>query len=145
LSALDVSKQCATLPTAAVQALVKDPIGSPRNAPEECGWTGTDLHITLNLRDADSRSYKELTGTGDHPISGLGDVAEWSEPVPGMTVPNVNAHKGSVTCRVEATDVAHSTIPYTGKDPFFKIADADSLAYANKEAALCADLFKVTG
>jgi hypothetical protein len=72
-------------------------------------------------------------------------VAQWFQPVPKMTVPNVNSHKGSLTCYVQGpSDVPEATMPYTGGDPFFSIKDSDAQAYAAKEAKLCADIFAVS-
>lgn len=142
---LDVSKQCAAITTADVQALLKGPPGAPVTNPLECGWKGTDLKVDLSPDDADKHSYNDLLSTEGHAIAGLGDVAQWFEPVPGSTAPDVNAHKGSLTCYVQAPDpLPATTLPYTGSDPFYKIADPDSLAYANKEAKLCADIFSVS-
>jgi hypothetical protein len=141
----DVSKQCAAIPIAQVQALVKAKVTVAANEPLQCSWKGIDLQVSLSPNDADKSSYKALLFiSGGHAITGLGDVAQWFEPVAGMTVPDVNSHKGTLTCYVQGPDVALSTIPHTGTDPFFKISDAAGLAYATKEAKLCADIFAVS-
>ncbi len=142
LSSLDVSKACATLPQVQVQALVKKPIGKEVDAPETCGWSGTDLQVQLFTDDADKLHYNLFSHPSDHPITGIGDVARWSEPLAGMTLPDVNVHKGKVTCKVvSVSNVAGSTIAYTGSDPFFTITATAATAYALKEAALCTVLF----
>jgi hypothetical protein len=142
---IDVSKQCEAIPLADVQALLKSAPGDQVHYPLECGWKNTTLKVDLSPDDADKKSYNALLSTEGHAITGLGDVAQWSEPVPGRTAPDVNAHKGSLTCYVQSADpITTLTLPYTGSDPFFKVTDADSLAYANLEAKLCADIFGVS-
>jgi hypothetical protein len=139
---LDVSKQCAMIPTADVQALLKGSPGSAANQPLQCSWSGTDLQISLSPMDSDKSDYNALVSSDGHAIAGLGDEAQWSQPVKGATIPNVDAHKGSLSCYVQAPDdITTTTLPYTGSDPFYTITDTDALAYATKEAKLCADLF----
>jgi hypothetical protein len=142
---VDVSKQCEAIPTADVQALLKSPPGDQVHNPLECDWKNTTLKVDLSPNDTDKKSYNDLLSTEGHAITGLGDVAQWSEPVPGRTAPDINAHKGNLTCYVQAADpITTLTLPYTGSDPFFKVTDADSLAYATLEAKLCADIFGVS-
>ena len=144
LSQLDVTKQCAAIPLAQVQALVKAPVGPAANAPLQCGWKGTDLEVSLSPNDVGQKSYKALLSTEGHPLPGLGDAAQWFQPVNGV-VPDVNSRKGSLTCYVQGVgDLPSSTMPYAGKDPFFSTKTADAQAYADKEAKLCADIFAVS-
>ena len=142
---VDVSKQCSAIPTADVQALLKSPPGAPVSLPLICAWKNTDLQVSLSPNDTDRKNYTDLISSGGHAISGLGDEAQWAEPVPGATVPNVNAHKGTLTCYVQgADDIKTTTLPHTGSEPFYKITDADSLAYATAESKLCADIFSLS-
>lgn len=142
---IDVSKQCEAIPTADVQALLKSPPGDQVHNPLECDWKNTSLKVDLTPDDADKKSYNELFATQGHSLAGLGDVAQWFEPVPGRTAPDVNAHKGNLTCYVSAGDpITTLTLRYTGSDPFFNVTEAASLAYANLEAKLCADIFRVS-
>ena len=77
-------------------------------------------------------------------MPGVGDQAQWSAPVPGATVPWVEAHKGSLTCVLSPADPDQTTIPYTGNPPIVTIAPADSAAYAAKEGVLCQDIFNAS-
>jgi hypothetical protein len=59
-----------------------------------------------------------------------------------MTVPFITSRKGTTDCSVSpGLDVPQSSLPYTGSDPFFTIADADALQYANEEGRICSDIF----
>ena len=142
--ATDVSKYCNAIPHADLQALVKATVGAAIAFPFQCAWNGTGLKVSVNPNDDDIKGSSELIGSDGKAISGVGDLAKWDSPVPNMTLPNVYAQKGAkFTCFVAGDDVPTSTIAYTGSDPFFKITDAAELAYANKEAKLCSDVFAV--
>ena len=139
---LDSSKQCAAIKPADVQAVMKAPAPAVQNFPGECSFYGGDLKIDIYPNDPTQKYYQNpVNGPGTTPLTGVGDQAQWYAPVSGATTPWIEAHKGSLTCVVSPADVAETTIPYTGSDPFFKIAPADSAAYAAKEGALCNDIF----
>ena len=142
---LDFSKQCAAIKPADVQALMKAPATPVVDNPGECSFYGGDLKIDIYPNDPTQQYYQNpVNGPGTTPIPGVGDQAQWSEPVPGATTPWIEAHKGSLTCVVSPADPPETTIPYTGSDPFFKIAPADSAAYAAKEGVLCQDIFNAS-
>ena len=65
-------------------------------------------------------------------------------PPEQTTTPWVEAHKGSTTCELSPADPPETTLVYTGSDPFYKIAPADSAAYAAKEGVLCNDIFNAS-
>jgi hypothetical protein len=142
---LDTSKQCAAIKPADVQVLMKAPVTKVVDYPGECSFYGGDLKIDIYPNDPNQKFYQNpVNGPGTTPLSGVGDQAQWFAPVPGGTTPWVEAHKGSLTCELSPADVAETTIPYTGSDPFFKIAPADSAAYAAKEGVLCQDIFNAS-
>ncbi|HTC70306.1 MAG TPA: hypothetical protein VK662_12110 [Acidothermaceae bacterium] len=142
---LDTSKQCAAIKPADVQVLMKAPVTPVVDNPGECSFYGGDLKIDIYPNDPNQKFYQNpVNGPGTTPLTGVGDQAQWFAPVPGATTPWVEAHKGSLTCELSPADVAETTIPYTGSDPFFKIAPADSAAYAAKEGVLCQDIFNAS-
>jgi hypothetical protein len=139
---LDDSKLCAAVKPADVQALMKASVTPVVNEPGECSWYGGDLKIDIYANDPTQKYYQNpVNGPGTTPVAGVGDQAQWFAPVTGATTPWVEAHKGSLTCTLSPADVAETTLTYTGSDPFFKIAPADSAAYAAKEGVLCNDIF----
>jgi hypothetical protein len=139
---LDVSKLCAAVKPADVQALMKAPVAAVVDNPGECSWYGGDLKIDIYPNDPNQKYYQNpVNGPGTTPLSGVGDQAQWFAPVPGSTTPWVEAHKGSLTLELSPADPPETTLPYTGSDPFFKIAPADSAAYAAKEGVLLNDIF----
>ena len=139
---LDNSKQCAAVKPADVQALMKAPVTPVANFPGECSFYGGDLKIDIYANDPTQKYYQNpVNGPGTTPVPGVGDQAQWFAPVTGATTPWVEAHKGSTTCTISPADPPETTLAYTGSDPFFKIAPADSAAYAAKEGVLCNDIF----
>jgi hypothetical protein len=139
---LDESKLCAAIKPADVQALMKASVTPVQNFPGECSFYGGDLKIDIYANDPTQKYYQNpVNGPGTTPVPGVGDQAQWFAPVAGMTTPWVEAHKGSLTCTISPADPPGTTMPYTGSDPFFKIAPADSVAYAAKEGVLCNDIF----
>jgi hypothetical protein len=142
---LDSSKQCAAIKAADVQALMKAPATAAQNFPGECSFYGGDLKIDIYPNDPTQKYYQNtVNGPGTMPLSGVGDQAQWFAPIVGTNTPWVEAHKGSLTCVVSPADPPETTIPYTGTDPFEKIAPADSAAYAAKEGVLCNDIFSAS-
>jgi hypothetical protein len=139
---LDESKLCAAVKPADVQALMKAAVTPVVNNPGECAWYGGDLKIDIYANDPTQKFYQNpVNGPGTTPVPGVGDQAQWFAPVPGATTPWIEAHKGSLTCVLSPADPPETTLAYTGTDPFFKIAPADSAAYAAKEGVLCNDIF----
>jgi hypothetical protein len=139
---LDSSKQCAAIKPADVQALMKASVTPVVNNPGECSFYGGDLKIDIYSNDPNQKYYQNpVNGPGTTPVSGVGDQAQWFAPVPGASTPWIEAHKGSTTCTVSPADASETTLPYTGTSPFYKIAPADSAAYAAKEGVLCNDIF----
>jgi hypothetical protein len=139
---LDSSKQCAAIKPADVQALMKAPVTPVVDNPGECSFYGGDLKIDIYANDPTQKYYlNPVNGPGTTPVPGVGDQAQWFAPIPGTNTPWIEAHKGSTSCVVSPADPPETTIPYTGTDPFEKIAPADSAAYAAKEGVLCNDIF----
>jgi hypothetical protein len=121
---------------------MKAPVTPVANFPGECSFYGGDLKIDIYANDPTQKYYQNpVNGPGTTPVPGVGDQAQWFAPVPGATTPWVEAHKGSTTCTISPADPPETTLAYTGSDPFFKIAPADSAAYAAKEGVLCNDIF----
>ncbi|MGI8878977.1 MAG: hypothetical protein ACR2KJ_00375 [Jatrophihabitans sp.] len=148
-SQFDVSKLCAAVPEADVQALMKDSAPKPNANPDECDWLGA-IKVDVFANDADKKYY---TGGGmpsdpaqQHAMSGVGDVAVWFWPVPNKTLPWVSAQKGTTTLGM-SVDLAvdHSSVTYTGSDPFFTITDADGQKFAEAEAKVLTDMFNALG
>jgi hypothetical protein len=142
---LDFSKQCAAIKPADVQALMKAPVTPVVDDPGECSFYGGDLKIDIYPNDPTQKYYQNpVNGPGTTPVPGVGDQAQWFAPIPGETTPWIEAHKGSLTCTVSPADPSETTLPYTGTSPFYKIAPADSAAYAAKEGVLCNDIFNAS-
>jgi hypothetical protein len=143
--ALHESKLCAAIKPADVQALMKAPVTPAVNNPGECSYYGGDLKVDIYANDPTQKYYQNpVNGPGTTPLTGVGDQAQWFAPVPGKTTPWIEAHKGSLTCATEPADPPETTMPYTGTDPFYTIAPADSATYAAKEGVLCQDVFNAS-
>ncbi|MGH2464629.1 MAG: hypothetical protein ACRDGI_04145, partial [Candidatus Limnocylindrales bacterium] len=149
---------CAAMKVADAQVLIKPTIAAAQTGgPESCAFVlpgedigGDNMTVTVLPNDADSQDYNDaVTGAASgppHPLAGIGDVANWEQPVAGATAPEVDAHKGSVTCIVQPpADTSQLTIDQTGNGPIYSISDAAAAAYAAKEAVLCTDMFSVGG
>ncbi len=144
LSSLDVSKLCAAVSTADVQKLFKDTAPKVVANPGECDWGSGDITVDIDQNDTSKQFYPGGAFGGTEPaLPGVGDKALWSAPVANMTLPFITSRKGNTDCSISpGLDVDKSSITYTGSDPFFKIADADELSYAQEEGQICNDLFK---
>ncbi len=140
--ALDVSKQCKAIKPADAQALMKATLSAVVINPLECDYAGGTMQVNIRLDDSAHQQYTLLASPDPaHTISGVGDAAFWFEPVPGHTTPQLASYKGSVACDVAPADPADTTLVYTGTPPIVTVADSDAAAYAQKEAALCRDVF----
>ncbi len=143
---LDVSKVCAAVPPADVQKLFKATASAPALAsyPGECNWGGGGITVDIFPNDADKSLYgggAVSPATGAH-LSGVGDLAQWTQPVPGHTVPFLVAHKGSISISVSPSlNVDQTSIAYTGSAPFFDVSKAEALKYATEEGQICNDIF----
>jgi hypothetical protein len=141
---LDVSKLCAAVPAADIQKLFKASAPALVDEPGECNWGNGGITVDIYFNDGDKSLYG---GGGVDPataatLPGVGDIAQWTEPVPGQTVPFLIAHKGTTSIAVSAgIDVDQSTMAYTGSAPFFHISQAESVKYATEEGQICTDLF----
>jgi hypothetical protein len=141
---LDVSKQCAAIKASDVAALFKSDPGTMTIQPLECDWPGDVLKVSLWLDNPDKYYGDQTKGGTTTPLPGVGDQAVWFQPVPDHTMPWVVARKGSVTCEVlPPDDPTTTTIAYSGTAPIFTIAAADAAAWAQKQAAICQDVFSV--
>jgi hypothetical protein len=147
LSSLDVSKLCAAVKAADIQKLFKASTPKLAVEPGECDWGGGNVTVDIDLKDTSKQFYPggAFSGT-EAQLTGVGDEALWSQPIKGMTVPFITARKGSTDCSISpGLDVDQTSMPYTGSDPFFKIADADALQYATEEGQVCKDIFSAVG
>jgi hypothetical protein len=139
---LDVSKLCAAVPSADVQKLFKGPVPAVAANPGECDWGGGGVTVDVFPDDPSKQYYNGGAVTNGTAISGVGDIAQWAQPVPGATVPFLAAHKGTLTITVSpGLDVADTTMSYTGKSPFYKIPAAAALQYVTEEGQICNDMF----
>ncbi len=147
---------CAAMKVSDAQALVKPTIAAAQTGgPESCAFvlpgqdiTGDNLTMTVFPNDADKNYYNDAvtgaTSSTPNPLTGVGDVAVWEQPVAGATAPEVVAHKGSITCVVQPpADTSPLTIEQTGSGPIYQISATAAAAYAAKEAVLCTDVFTV--
>jgi hypothetical protein len=124
---------------------MKAPVTPVVDNPGECSFYGGDLKIDIYANDPNQKYYQNpVNGPGTTPVPGVGDQAQWFAPIPGTNTPWLEAHKGSTSCVISPADPPETTIPYTGTDPFEKIAPADSAAYAAKEGVLCNDIFSAS-
>lgn len=147
LSSLDVSKLCAAVKSADIQKLFKAATPKLAVEPGECDWGGGDITVDIDLKDTSKQFYPGGAFSGNEPqLAGVGDEALWSQPVKGMTVPFITARKGNTDCSISpGLQVDQTSMPYTGSDPFFTIADADAQQYANEEGQICNDIFTAVG
>jgi hypothetical protein len=147
---------CAAMKVADAQALVKVTIAAAQTGgPESCafvlpgqGIDGDNLTVTVFPGDSNNQYYNDAVSgpasSTPNPLPGVGDVAVWEQVVAGASAPEVAAHKGSLTCVVQApADTSQLTIDQTGSGPIYQISSAAAAAYAAKEAVLCTDLFSV--
>jgi hypothetical protein len=140
--ALDVSKQCKAIKPADAQALMKATLAPVQIEPLECDFAGGTLKVNITLDDAAHKQYTmQASPTPGHEVSGVGDQAFWFAPVEGHTTPWLESYKGSVACEVSPADPADTTLVFTGNPPIVTIADSDAAAYAQKEGAVCNDVF----
>ncbi|MGH2631922.1 MAG: hypothetical protein ACRDG3_00810, partial [Tepidiformaceae bacterium] len=138
---------CGRIARADAQALLPATIKSAADdVLGDCIFTtngGAPLTITTYSSDPDQQYYKTLSGAADHQISGIGDEAYWNEPVPGRTSPELNAHKGDVTCVIQPNDPPDTTLKTTpsGAGDLYTVTDADALAYVQLMGKVCNDVF----
>jgi hypothetical protein len=147
LSSLDVSKLCAAVKSADIAKLFKAATPKLAVEPGECDWGAGNITVDIDLKDTSKQFYPGGAFSGNEPqLAGVGDEALWSQPIKGMTVPFVTARKGNTDCSVTpGLQVNQTSMPYTGSDPFFTIADADAQQYASEEGQICNDIFSAVG
>lgn len=139
---MDVSKLCAAVPHDHVQRLFKDTAPSVTSNPLECDWGAGDLTVDIYFNDPSSKYLNDLFGPSSTRLPGVGDFAEWSQPVVGATVPFVGCHQGTTSITVTpGLDVDKTTLTFSGRPPIYRVDPASAAKYADDEAALCADLF----
>ena len=145
---LDVSTLCAAVPTADIQKLFKAPAPSLVSDPGECNWGSGGITVDIFPNDADKSLYgggAVSVASAAH-LSGVGDIAQWSQPIPGHTVPFLVAHEGTTSISVSPSlDVDQTTIAFTGSAPFFDVSKAEALKYAIEEGRICTDIFSAMG
>jgi hypothetical protein len=141
---LDVSKLCAAVPPADIQKLFKATAPAVVAYPGECNWGAGGITVDIFFNDANKKFYSNggVSTATAKTLPGVGDLAQWAQAVPGMTVPFVVAHKGTTSISVTASlDVDQTTMSYTGSSPFFKVSNAAAAQYAAEEGQICNDLF----
>jgi hypothetical protein len=139
---LDASKQCKAITTADIQALMKATLAPVQINPLECDYADGSLKVNIRLDDAAHKQYTMLASPAPgHEVTGVGDQAYWFEPVVGHTTPWFESYKGAVACEVSPADPDQTTLTYTGNPPIVTVADSDAMAYAQKEGAVCNDVF----
>jgi hypothetical protein len=139
---------CTTVAKADVQALLAQPITSVTDNTSvfDCQYVTSvgPQPVDWNPNDSDKSSYNNLSsGANDHQISGIGDEAYWNEPVPNQTTPELSAHKGDVTCVIQALSDPTATtlkVTETGQGEF-TVTDADALTYVQLMGKVCNDYF----
>jgi hypothetical protein len=135
---------CAAVPQADIQKLFKAPAPAVVANPGECDWGSGGITVDIYFNDANKQFYSNgaISTATAKPLAGVGDLAQWQQPVPGATVPFLVAHKGSTTVSVSpGLDVSQTTMTYTGSSPFFKIPSASAAQYAAEEGQICNDIF----
>jgi hypothetical protein len=141
---LNVSKLCAAVPPADIQKLFKATAPAVVAYPGECSWGAGGITVDIFFNDANKKFYSNgaVSTATAKALPGVGDLAQWAQAVPGMTVPFVVAHKGTTSISVTASlDVDQTTMSYTGSSPFFKVSNAAAAQYAAEEGQICNDLF----
>lgn len=102
------------------------------------------MTVDIYFNDADKSLYAGggvSAATAAH-LSGVGDLAQWAQPVPDRTVPFLIAHQGSTSISVSpGLDVDQTSMAYTGSAPFFNVTKAAALKYATEEGQICNDIF----
>ena len=145
---LDVSKLCAAVPPADIQTLFKASAPSLVSDPGECNWGSGGITVDIFPNDTDMSLYgggAVSVANASH-LSGVGDIAQWTQPVPGHTVPFLVAHKGTTSISVSPSlNVDQTTIAFTGSAPFFDVSKAEALKYATEEGQICNDIFSAMG
>jgi hypothetical protein len=142
---LDVSKQCKAIKPADAQALMKATLSAVVVNPLECDYADGTMKVNIRLDDSSHNQYTlEASPDPAHTVSGVGDAAFWFEPVTGHSTPWFESYKGSVACEVSPADPDQTTVTYTGHMPIPVISDADAAAYAQKEGAVCNDVFSAS-
>ena len=149
---------CAAISQADAQAIVTHPIVSLQDfgAEGSCvfkysgGSQGDSLQIDYYTDDADKTSYNTLSAgqsdggdDGDHPLSGVGDEAYWNQAVPGISIPQLSAHKGNATCVIQPPDPPDSTCKTSPADTPLGIGvtETDGAAFAQLLGKVCNDVF----
>lgn len=148
---MDVAKLRAAVKQADVQRLFKQPVGPVTVNAEfnQCTWHGGDINITVHSGDDDRTIYNTIQQNAHHsPLSGVDDMAEWAyDPTMEQgSVPNVAAHKGTLTLILNARmAMDQTTLSYTGTQDTKIVIDPSSAAqYASEEGQLCTDMFGET-
>lgn len=143
---LDVHKQCAAVTSGDLQKLFKGAVPALVVNPLECDWGQGAITVSIYFNDTTKKYYTGgAVGAGGTPLSGVGDIAHWIQPVQGHTVPFIAAHKASTTCTVDpGIDVDQTSMQYSGHAPIFTVPDAAAAQYAAEEGQLCNDVFSVS-
>ncbi len=147
----EISRYCNAIKLPDAQALVKDTITQDYfeplepTPPYDCTMVtsvggGDLLKVTIDTTDHFARWVAdENVGTGTA-LTGVGDKAVWIQAL--ANAPTVVAIKGSVTCRVTVPSTEKTTIEFTtDSNGFNKISAAAAVAFAQKMAVLCTDVF----
>ena len=134
------AKICAAI-ASDVAAVTKN-LSTPSTFPGQCAFGEGATTVTFNVNDVDHSDVTNvISSSNSHTISGFGDGAMWYDGS-GSIVPALGAWKGNVSCLVQPdSNPANDSFTYTGTPPLITITDADAIAYAQKEGAICNDVF----
>ena len=154
------AKGCSSIKISDAQPLVKasvtkidfDP-GSAELRPDhefQCGISEQAVTVSVSPQDSSKAVYAtevQEQNVVAHPLSGIGESAVWAgvEMMSVITAaPTLIAHKGSVTCVVQAPSGSVLTLPLQTGPPGGSTV-SDTIAYAKKMGAVCNDIFATLG
>lgn len=149
---------CSAISQADAQAILSHPITQLVDLSDvgSCvfkysgGSQGDSLQIDIATVDPDKTAYSNLSqgagdggDNGDHPLTGVGDEAYWNQAVDGVSIPELSAHKGNVTCVIQPPDAPDSVCKTTPADNPLGIGinESDGAAFAQLLGKVCNDVF----
>jgi hypothetical protein len=150
------AKYCAAIKVADAQVLTTATLSAAKSGgPQSCAFllpgqdvSGDNLTVTVFAGDSSKKFYDnsvtELLAGAGTALPGVGDEAEWGQPVAGESSPVVVAHKGSLSCVAAGpADLTPMMIDKTGGGPIYQVSSAAAASFAAKMGVLCNDVFSV--